>query len=43
MPAEKAYAVIREESGTHFDPAVAEAFLRGGGNDNTAYRKIKFL
>ena len=28
MPVEKAYAIIREESGTHFDPAVAEAFLR---------------
>jgi len=28
MPLEKAYAIIREESGTHFDPAVVEAFLR---------------
>lgn len=28
MPVEKAYAIIREESGTHFDPVVAEAFLR---------------
>ncbi len=27
MPLEKAYAIIKEESGTHFDPAVAEAFL----------------
>lgn len=27
MPIEKAYAIIREESGTHFDPVVAEAFL----------------
>lgn len=27
MPLEKAYAIIREESGTHFDPAVVEAFL----------------
>lgn len=27
MPLEKAYAIIREESGTHFDPAVAEAFF----------------
>lgn len=27
MPLEKAYAIIREESGTHFDPVVAEAFL----------------
>lgn len=27
MPVEKAYAIIREESGTHFDPVVAEAFL----------------
>lgn len=28
MPSEKAYAIIREESGTHFDPVVAEAFLQ---------------
>ncbi len=27
MPLEKAYAIIREESGTHFDPAVVEAFI----------------
>lgn len=27
MPLEKAYAIIREESGTHFDPVVVEAFL----------------
>ena len=27
MPIEKAYAIIREESGTHFDPAVVEAFF----------------
>lgn len=27
MPLEKAYAIIREEAGTHFDPVVAEAFL----------------
>ena len=26
MPLEKAYAIIKEESGTHFDPAVVEAF-----------------
>lgn len=29
MPLEKAYAIIREESGTHFDPAVVEAFFAG--------------
>lgn len=35
MPPEKAYAIIREESGTHFDPAVAEAFLAAvSGRDN---------
>ncbi len=28
MPLEKAYAIIREESGTHFDPAVVEAFFQ---------------
>lgn len=27
MPLEKAYAIIREESGSHFDPAVVEAFF----------------
>lgn len=31
MPLEKAYAIIREESGTHFDPVVAKAFLRQQG------------
>ncbi len=32
MPLEKAYAIIREESGTHFDPVVAEAFFATVGN-----------
>ena len=27
MPLEKAYAIIREESGTHFDPVVVETFF----------------
>lgn len=27
MPIEKAYSIIREETGTHFDPDVAEAFF----------------
>ena len=27
MPLEKAYAIIREESGTHFDPVVVEVFF----------------
>lgn len=27
MPLEKAFAIIREESGTHFDPAVVDAFF----------------
>lgn len=27
MPLEKAYNIIREESGTHFDPEVVEAFF----------------
>ncbi len=31
MPLEKAYAIIREESGIHFDPAVVEAFLAAEG------------
>lgn len=33
MPVEKAYAIIREESGTHFDPVVAAAFLRRQGEE----------
>ena len=36
MPLEKACAIIKEESGTHFDPAVVEAFfaadIGGAGN-----------
>ena len=32
MPLEKAYAIIKEESGTHFDPAVVEAFLAAAEN-----------
>lgn len=35
MPLEKAYAIIREESGTHFDPAVVEAFFAGVENVGT--------
>lgn len=27
MPLQKAYVIIREESGTHFDPAVVKAFF----------------
>ncbi len=34
MPFEKAYAIIREESGTHFDPAVAEAFFAAVAKEN---------
>ena len=33
MPVEKAYAIIKEESGTHFDPAVVEAFCSRRRND----------
>mgnify|MGYP003308737757 FL=1 len=28
MPLEKAYAIIREETGTHFDPVCVEAFFK---------------
>ena len=27
MPLEKALSIIKEETGTHFDPVVSEAFL----------------
>ena len=27
MPVEKAFSIIRESSGEHFDPAIVEAFL----------------
>ena len=29
IPLEKAYSIIREESGTHFDPAIVDAFFAG--------------
>lgn len=32
MPLEKAYSIIREETGTHFDPDVAEAFFAATQN-----------
>lgn len=38
MPLEKAYAIIREESGTHFDPAVVEAFFAAANNIGTNER-----
>lgn len=31
MPVDKAFNIIREESGTHFDPIIAEAFLDSAG------------
>lgn len=41
MPLEKAYAIIREESGTHFDPAVVEAFFAAA--EDIEKRKGAFL
>lgn len=38
MPLEKAYAIIREESGTHFDPCVVEAFFDAIDEIEAAYR-----
>ncbi len=40
MPLEKAYAIIREESGTHFDPAVVEAFFAAGVGRGKFHGKI---
>lgn len=44
MPLEKAYAIIREESGTHFDPVVVEAFFaaveNAGDKEETNRRYI---
>lgn len=37
MPLEKAYAIIREESGTHFDPAVVGAFF-AAAEENGAFQ-----
>ena len=34
MPLEKAYAIIREESGTHFDPLVVDAFFSAMNMEN---------
>lgn len=35
MPLEKAYSIISEESGTHFDPLVADAFFAAVQNGET--------
>lgn len=35
MPLEKAYSIISEESGTHFDPLVADAFFAAAQNGET--------
>ena len=40
MPLEKAYAIIKEESGTHFDPVVAAAFLRQQGEEGGGGKAI---
>ncbi len=37
---EKAYAIIQEESGTHFDPVVAAAFLRQQGEEGGGGKAI---
>lgn len=39
MPLEKAYAIIREESGTHFDPVVVEAFFAAAGSISSCIQK----
>lgn len=40
MPLEKAYSIIEEESGTHFDPVVAEAFLASKKEIETVIREV---
>ena len=40
MPLEKAYAIIREESGTHFDPLVVDAFFSAMNMENRETEKI---
>lgn len=39
MPLEKAYAIIREEAGTHFDPSVVEAFFDAIDEIEAAYKE----
>lgn len=40
MPLSKAYEIIRSESGTHFDPAVAEVFLAAADEIETAIKEF---
>ncbi|MCM1254429.1 MAG: HD-GYP domain-containing protein [Clostridium sp.] len=40
MPLQKAYDIIREETGTHFDPAVAEAFFASAGEIEEALQEF---
>lgn len=41
MPLEKAYSIIREETGTHFDPVVAEAFFASTEEIEKALREFE--
>lgn len=40
MPIEKAYSIIREETGTHFDPVVSDAFFAVTGQIEAALDEI---
>lgn len=40
MPSEKAYSIIMEESGTHFDPVIIEAFCAAKDEINEALDKF---
>ena len=40
MPLEKAYSIIREESGTHFDPICVEAFFKAQNKIESAMNRL---
>ena len=40
MPLEKAYAIIQEETGTHFDPTCTEAFFKAKDKIESAMNRL---
>ena len=40
MPLEKAYAIIREETGTHFDPVCTDAFFKAQSKIESAMNRL---
>jgi HD-GYP domain-containing protein (c-di-GMP phosphodiesterase class II) len=40
MPLEKAYSIIHEETGTHFDPICVEAFFKAQNKIESAMNQL---